>query len=84
MSEFLNESELTESRAFVHSFVKEVQVKPGRATIIYSMPTPDDGPIGGADAAEVALNGRVMNSVLHGGPKWIVGGTIFEMWLGGL
>ena len=67
MSEFLKTSELTETRAFVHSFVKEVQVKPGRAAIIYSMPTPDDSPIGGADAAEIALNGRVMNSVLHGG-----------------
>ena len=68
MSDFLKTSELTETRAFVHSFVKEVQVKPGRAAIIYSIPTPDDSPIGGADAAEVALNGRVMNSVLHGGP----------------
>ena len=68
MSDFLKTSELTETRAFVHSFVKEVQVKPGRAAIIYSMPTPDDSPIGGADAAEIALNGRVMNSVLHGGP----------------
>ena len=68
MSEFLKTSELTETRAFVHSFVKEVQVKPGRAAIIYSMPTPDDSPIGGADAAEIALNGRVMNSVLPGGP----------------
>ena len=68
MSEFLKTSELTETRAFVHSFVKEVQVKPGRAAIIYSMPTPDDSPIGGADAAEIALNGRVMNSVLSGGP----------------
>ena len=68
MSDFLKTSELTETRAFVHSFVKEVQVKPGRAAIIYSMPTPEDSPIGGADAAEIALNGRVMNSVLHGGP----------------
>ena len=68
MSDFLKTSELTETRAFVHSFVKEVQVKPGRAAIIYPMPTPDDSPIGGADAAEIALNGRVMNSVLHGGP----------------
>ena len=71
MSEFLKTSELTETRAFVHSFVKEVQVKPGRAAIIYSMPTPEDSPIGGADAAEIALNGRVMNSVLPGG----AGGT---------
>ena len=28
MSEFLTTSELTETKAFVHSFVKEVQVKP--------------------------------------------------------
>ena len=40
--------------------------------------------MGGADAAEIALNGRVMNSVQSGGPKWMVGGTIFEMWLGDL
>ena len=68
MSEFLKTSELTETKAFVRSFVKEVEVKPGRAAIVYSIPTPEDSPIGGADAAEVALNGRVMNSVLHGGP----------------
>ena len=30
MGEFLKTSELTETRAFVHSFVKEVVVKPGR------------------------------------------------------
>ena len=69
MSEFLKTSELTERRAFIETFVKEVQVKPGRAAIIYSMPTPDDSPIGGADAAEIALNGRVMNSVLSGGAE---------------
>ncbi len=38
MSEFLKASELTESRAFVHSFVKEVRVEPCKATIIYSIP----------------------------------------------
>ena len=67
MSEFLKTSELTETKAFVGSFVKEVVVKPGRAAIVYSIPTPEDSPIGGADAAEIALNGRVMNSVRHGG-----------------
>ena len=66
MSEFLKTSELTETRAFVHSFFKEVVVKPGRAAIVYSIPTPDVSPMGGADAAEVALNGRVTNSVHHG------------------
>ena len=72
MSDFLKTSELTETKAFVGSFVKEVVVKPGRAAIVYSIPTPDDSPMGGADAAEIALNGRVMNSVRHGGPKWSI------------
>ena len=38
MSDFLKTSELTETRAFVRSFVKEVQVKPGLAAIIYTIP----------------------------------------------
>ena len=42
MSEFLKTSELTETKAFVCSFVKEVVVKPGRAAIVYSIPTPED------------------------------------------
>ena len=67
MGDFLNTSELTETRAFVHSFVKEIEVKPGKAAIVYSIPTPEDSPIGGADAAEVALTGRVRSSVRHGG-----------------
>ncbi len=50
-----------------HFFVKEIQVKPGRAAIIYSIPTPDDSPLGGADSAEIALNGGVRKSVRHGG-----------------
>ena len=68
MGEFLKTSELTETKAFVRSFVKEIVVKPGRAAIVYSIPTPGDSPIGGADAVEIALNGGVMNSVRHGGP----------------
>ena len=67
MSDFLKTSELTETRAFVHSFVKEVVVKPGRAAIVYSIPTAEDSPIGGADAAEIALNGEVRKSVRYGG-----------------
>ena len=38
MSEFLKASDLTETRAFVHSFVKQVSVRPGKATIIYTIP----------------------------------------------
>ncbi len=70
MSEFLRTSELTETKAFVRSFVKEIEVAPGKATIVYTIPTPQDSPIGGADTAEVALNGGVMNSVQRGGPGW--------------
>ena len=68
MSEFLKTSELTETRAFVKSFVKEVLVKPGRAAVIYSLPMPDDSPIGEADTAELALSGRVIASGRSGGP----------------
>ena len=38
MGEFLKTSELTETKAFVRSFVKEVLVRPGGATIIYTIP----------------------------------------------
>ncbi len=67
MSEFLATSELTETKAFVHSFVKEIQVKPGKAGIIYSMPKPEDSPLGGADSVEIALDGGVRKSVRDGG-----------------
>ena len=84
MSEFLKTSELTQTRAFVHSFVKEIEVKPGKAAIVYSIPTPEDSPIGGADAAEIALTGRVRSSVRDGGPFFTIDRTVFELWLGSL
>ena len=71
MSEFLKTSELTETRAFVHSFVKEIEVKPGMAAIVYSILTPEDSSIGGGDVAEVVLNGGVRSSVRHGEPAGI-------------
>ena len=61
MSKYLKTSKLTETRAFAHSFVKEIEVKPGKAAIVY--PTPVDSAIGGADTTEVALKGRVRSSV---------------------
>ena len=66
MSTFLKTSELTETKAFVRSFVKEVLVRPSGATIVYTIPTPEDSPIGGADSAEIALNGGV-RSIGYGG-----------------
>ncbi len=70
MSEFLKTSELTETKTFVRSFVKEVLVRPGGATIIYTIPTPEDSPIGGKDIAEIALNGGVRSIGYGGGPGW--------------
>ena len=47
MSDFLNESELTERRAFIESFVKEIVVMPDNAVVRYTIPMPEDSPIGG-------------------------------------
>ena len=38
LSVFLMTSEITESRAFIKSFVKEIKVKPGKATVYYTIP----------------------------------------------
>ncbi len=67
MSEFLMESEVTETKSFIRSFVKEITVQPGKAVIHYAIPTPLDNDIDGADIAEVALSRRVMKSVTGGG-----------------
>ena len=77
MSEFLKTSELTETKAFVRSFVKEVVVRPGKAAIIYSIPTPEDSSIVGANAVEVALNGGVRSKVDSGG-LWRLYHELFE------
>ncbi len=40
LSKDLNESELTERRAFIESFVKEIVVRPGGAVVRYTIPMP--------------------------------------------
>ena len=72
MSEFLMESAVTETKAFIGSFVKEIAVRPGAATVQYTIPTPEDSPIGRADIAEIAPSHRVMKSVTGGGPSGTV------------
>ena len=69
MSMFLNESELTERRAFIESFVKEIVVMPDNAVVRYTIPMPDDSSIPGRDAEEMALNGSVLSTVHGGGPE---------------
>ena len=66
MSAFLKTSELTQTRAFVHSFVKEIEVKPGKAAIVYSIPTPEDSPIGGAGRRR----GRPKRATSQFGTSW--------------
>jgi len=81
MSDFLRTSELTETKAFVRSFVKEIAVRPGKATIHYTIPTPDDSPMRGADTAEVALGGPVMNTVAGGRLDWTKSRTVADSWV---
>ena len=69
MNEFLNDSELTQRRAFIQSFVKEIVVMPGDALLRYTIPMPDDSPIPGKNAEEMVLNGSVLSTVKNGGPK---------------
>ena len=68
LGRYLNESELTERRAFIESFVKEIVVQPGNAVVRYSIPMPEDSPIGGRDSEEVTLDSPVLSTVKLGGP----------------
>ena len=71
MSEFLTTSELTESRAFINSFVREIVVSPGKAVVRYTIPMPDDSRIPGLDSEEVALRSPVLATVKLGGAEGI-------------
>ena len=72
IGEFLKTSELTESRAFIESFVKEIVVSPGNAVVSYSIPMPEDSRIPGKDAEEMALHGTVLSTVKLSGPSGAV------------
>ena len=67
MKDFLQESELTERRAFIESFVKEIIVIPGDALIRYTVPMPDDSFLAGRATEKVALDASVLSTV-HVGP----------------
>ncbi|MXX46686.1 MAG: recombinase family protein [Chloroflexi bacterium] len=66
MGEFLQTSEVTEAKSFIHSFVKRIVVRPGRAVIHYTIPTPQDSPLGGGDVANVELSEGVRSTVPFG------------------
>ena len=69
MSDFLLTSELTETRAFLRTFIQRIEVSPGRAVIHYTIPMPEDSPIGRSDRAELGLEGGVRKSVRVGGDR---------------
>ena len=68
MSDFLTESEPTERRAFIKSFVKEIVVIPGDALLRYTVPMPDDNLMRGRNTEEMALDGSVHLSIRDGPP----------------
>ena len=67
MKDFLNESDLTERRSFIESFVKEIIVIPGDALIRYTVPLPDDSFLAGRATEKMALDASVLSTV-HVGP----------------
>ena len=58
---------MTERRASIETFVKEIVVTPGDALLRYTIPMPDDSPIPGRNAEEMALNGSILSTVIVGG-----------------
>ena len=69
ISEFLKASELTERRSFIESFVKEIVVSPGNALVRYTIPMPEDSPIGGRDEEDLAIHAPVLSTVKSGGAQ---------------
>ena len=56
MGEFLNESELSERKAFAETLVREIVVMPGKTEIHYAVPIPDDSHAPRADSEEAPLD----------------------------
>ena len=63
MSKFLQKSEMTERRAFIETFVKEIEVLPDNAVVRYAVPMPNDSFIPAKKVEEMALNGSVVSTV---------------------
>ena len=53
----------------MQSFVRQIVVMFDNAVVRYSIPIPEESPIGGRDAKEVALNGSGISTAKFGGAK---------------
>ena len=85
MKDFLQESDLTEGRAFIESFVKEIMVIPGDALIRYTVPMPDDSFLARRVTDNMALDDSVLSTVQVGTPDLTVGRTfawVAALWAG--
>ncbi len=79
MRDYLQTSDPTESRSCIRSFVEEIAVAPGAATIRYAIPLPADSATLNRDATAVALKSPVLSTVNHGRPNGTVHSTTFEL-----
>ena len=61
MGGLLRESEITERRAYVRTFVKEIVVRPGSVLVRYTIPVTSDSSIPGRNTEELALDGSVLS-----------------------
>ena len=62
MNRFLQKSELTERRAFIETFVREIELMPDNAVVRYTTLMPDDSHIPSRNAEDMALNGSVLST----------------------
>ena len=66
MGDFLRGGRITQSKAFVRSFVKDIQVSADRAVINYTVPMPEDSPIGTSTKHVVDWKKPVRSTIPHG------------------
>ncbi len=71
MRDFLKDSELTERKAFIQSFVKEIVIMPDDALLRYTVPMPSDSIIPGKAIEKLALNDPVLVSVHRSPLAWV-------------
>ena len=62
-----------EERAIIRLFVRETEVRSVKATINYTIPTPEECLLGDGDAEEVVPDGEVMNIGVVGGSDSTLG-----------
>ena len=63
MEDFLDRSELTERRAFIETFVREVAVTPDQTLLRYRVPMPEGSLLPGKATERVVLNTSALPAV---------------------